>query len=284
MTRAGPELHPLSAFLRPWFATATPDLSLLNAAARQRDLRTGGGAPLRFVVPPVAAEPYEERVFLKGEVATRADNRHDLFNALIWLVFPLTKAALNRRHVAALGKAQKQASAARGPLRDALTQFDECGVIVAGSSAELWTALCAHRWREVFVERRDELQRTTRFLVFGHASHDALAAPFAGLCGKALFVEVDHAWLDLPEAAALAALDARLAALFATGNFSPRDWQPLPLLGIPGATRDNESPGYYEDSRQFRPARTIQAGSSPGNRWMRKHREESPGPAGRNAG
>ena len=284
MTQDRTRLHPLSVFLRPWFAAGKPDLSLLNAAARERGLRTGSGAPLSFVMPSAAGEIYEERIFLKGEVETSADNRHDLFNALIWLAFPLTKAALNRRHAAELDDSQKRGSPARGPLRDALTQFDECGVIVAGSSAELWTALCAHRWREVFVERRDELQRTTRFLVFGHASHDALAAPFAGLCGKALFVEVDHAWLDLPEAAALAALDARLAALFATGNFSPRDWQPLPLLGIPGATRDNESPGYYEDSRQFRPARTIQAGSSPGNRWMRKHREESPGPAGRNAG
>jgi hypothetical protein len=63
---------------------------------------------------------------------------------------------------------------------------------------------CAHRWREVFVERRDELLRSTRFIVFGHASHDALGAPFVGLCGKALFIEVDAAWLELPAPAALA--------------------------------------------------------------------------------
>lgn len=265
MTWAGPELHPLSAFLRPWLV-AGPDLSQLTAAARARGLQSGSGAPLRFVVPSPAVEPYEERVFLKGEVATRADNRHDLFNALIWLAFPLTKAALNRRHVAALSKTQKQSGAARGPLRDALTQFDECGVIVAGSSPDLWATLCAHRWREVFVERRDQLQRTTRFMVFGHASHDALAAPFVGMCGKALFLDVNHAWLDLPEAAALAEIDARLAAIFAVRNFSPRDWQPLPLLGIPGATGDNECPDYYDDPRQFRPARTMPSGSSPGNR------------------
>ena len=157
-------------------------------------------------------------------------------------------------------------------------------MIVAGSCPELWAALCAHHWREVFVARRDELQRTTRFLVFGHASHDALAAPFVGLCGKALFHDVDRAALDLPEAAALVEIDVRLAALFAVRNFSPLDWQPLPLLGIPGATRDNENPDYYEDRRQFRPARTIQSGSSPGNRWMRKHLEESPGPIEQDAG
>ena len=32
-------------------------------------------------------------------------------------------------------------------------------------------------------------------------------------------------------------------------------WRPLPLLGIPGATAENENPAYYDDVRQFRPAR-----------------------------
>ena len=241
-------------------------MARLNAAARERGLVTGSGAPLRFVVPPAAAEAYEERAFLAGEVATRPDNRHDLFNALVWLAFPRTKAVFNRRHFAALSAARQQGATARGSLRDALTQFDECGVIVAGSCPDLWQASCGHRWHEVFVTRREELLRSTRFLVFGHASHDALAAPYIGLCGKALFVAVGDAWLPLPAAAALVQLDARLAELFDTRDWSPRDWQPLPLLGIPGATPDNERPDYYADTRQFRPARTMRPGSSLGNR------------------
>jgi hypothetical protein len=239
---------------------------MLNAVASERGLVTGHGQPLRFALPSSDAEAYEERACLSGEIATRPDNRHDLFNALIWLTFPQTKAALNRRHVAALNAARQKGCAARGPLRDALTQFDECGVVVAGSSPDLWSALCAHRWHEVFVERREELKQSTRFIVFGHASHDALGAPFVGLCGKAMFVEVDEAWLNLSEMAALAALELRLVALFDAGQFSPRDWQPLPLLGIPGATADNEQARYYDDVRQFRPARTMRPGSSPGNR------------------
>ena len=266
MIRDGAELHPLSAFLQPWFVDGTPAISQLNVAARERGLVTGSGAPLCFVLPSAAAEAYEEHAFLTGEIATRPDNRHDLFNALIWLAFPRTKAALNRRHFAALSQAREQANAARGPLRDALTQFDECGVIVAGCYHELWQALCAHRWREVFVTRREELLRSTRFVVFGHASHDALASPFVGLCGKALFVAVDEGWLSLPQAAAREVLDPRLAMLFAAGNFTPRDWQPLPLLGIPGATADNEQPDYYDDTRQFRQARTMRSGSSLGSR------------------
>ena len=259
-------LHPLSAFLQAWVASGTPDLLRLNALARESGLVTGGGAPLCFVEPIGEPQGYEERAYLAGAIATRPGNRHDLFNALVWLAFPSTKAVLNRRHFAALTAARREGRPERGALRDALTQFDECGVVVAGSSPDLWQGLSAHRWREVFVERRGELLRSTRFIVFGHASHDALAAPFVGLCGKALFLDVDTAWLELSETAALASLDRRMATLFDSGNFSPRDWQPLPLLGIPGATVDNESPDYYDDTRQFRPARTMRPGSSPGNR------------------
>ena len=265
MTGAAAALHPLSAFLRPWLddATGLPDL---NRLARERGLSTGNGAPLSFVPPPSDDSGYEERAWLSGEVATRPDNRHDFFNALIWLAFPRSKAALNRRHSAALLQSRRQGSTVRGALRDALTQFDECGVLMAGTSPELWDALRAHRWRELFVERREELMRSTRFLVFGHASHDLLAAPFVGLCGKALYIEVEVAWLDLPVSEQLAELDARLAELFDSREFSPRDWQPLPLLGIPGATAESERADYYDDGRQFRPARTMRPGSSPGNR------------------
>ena len=280
----GADLHPLSVFLRPWYCGEAPPLSQLNELARKHGLEAGSGAPLSFVAPGTTAQGYEETAYETGEVATRPNNRHDMFNALIWMAFPRAKAALNRRHFAALGEGKKQTATGRGPLRDALTQFDECGVVVAGTRADLWTLLCAHRWREVFVQRRAELLATTRFLIFGHASHEALAAPFVGLCGKALFIEVDAAWLRLPGPAALAALDATLAEILGNEVLSPRRWQPLPLLGIPGATADNESADYYEDTRQFRPARTMRAGSSPGNRWARKCLEESPGPIERNAG
>ena len=279
-----PALHPLSAFLAPWLADGVPDLDVLNELAARCALVSGSGASLRFVRPVADDRGYEERAYREGTIATRPGNRHDLFNALIWLAFPRSKAALNRRHHDSLVLARTAGSTGRGTLRDALTQFDECGVVVAGTAPDLWRALGEHRWREVFVERRDELLHSTRFIVFGHASHDALAAPFIGLCGKALFIEVDAAWLDQSQAQALGRLDIRLAALFDHGDFSPRDWQPLPLLGIPGATVDNEQSDYYADPRQFRPPRRMQSGSSLGNRWTRKCLEESPGPAGRNAG
>lgn len=284
-------LHPLSNFLKPWLADGEPTLAQLNEAARQRDVTSGGGMPLQFVRPVADGLSYEERIFSSGAVATREANAHDLFNALIWLIFPQTKALLNRRHVQALREQGRAAcSLSRGPLRDALTQFDECGVIVAGTSPDLWEAICAHRWHEAFVIRRYELKRTTQFIVFGHASHEALMSPFNGVCGKAIFLPLNADCFAVIDDAGPAVLDERLARRLASADYlprTPRDLQPLPLLGIPGATAENEAATYYADTRQFRPARTMHAGSSLGSRWMptqMRHLEESPGPAEQDAG
>ncbi len=277
-------LHPLSNFLQPWFTNGEPTLAQLNEAARQRDVKSGGDMPLQFVLPVADNLSYEERIFRFGAVATRENNAHDLFNALIWLTFPQTKALLNRRHVLAL---REQGNTVRGPLRDALTQFDECGVIVAGTCPELWEAISAHRWHEAFVIQRKALCRTTRFIVFGHASHEALMSPFNGLCGKAMFLPMTEVSLATFDHVGNAVVDVLLARRITSADFSPRDWQPLPLLGIPGATAKNEAAEYYDDTRQFRPARTMPAGSSPGSRWMptqMRHLEESPGPAEQDAG
>ncbi len=263
---SGAALHPLSAFLGDWFAAGVPGIDALNHEATRRGLQTGGGAPLRFVLPCAAhtasgAPGYERQAFEHGEICTRPDNPHDLFNALIWLAFPQAKAMLNRRHHEVLqrsGDTQR-----RGSLRDFLTQFDECGVIVAGMPDDMIAAMRAHRWSEVFVARRAELQRVS-FVLFGHGSHDALRQPFIGLCGKALFLDVTNV-TNLT----LSALDVALAHRIASVDFScsPRQLlQPLPLLGIPGATPDNEHPDYYANRQQFRPPRTMSAGSSPDSR------------------
>ena len=91
--------------------------------------------------------------------------------------------------------------------------------------------------------QRAEVERTMRFVVFGHASHEALLAPFLGLCGKALFLPVTEAMLSRIDQGDLFEVDALLARRLTSADFltcTPRAWQPLPLLGIPGATVENE--------------------------------------------
>ena len=246
--------HSLHAPLVPCLRQGLYSLADLNTAATTADLRTGGGLPLRFV-PPGSGDGYEASAYLRGEVETRPDNWHDLFGAWVWLAFPRSKAVMNRLHWEALQKETGR----RGPVRDALTQFDECGVVVLSTDRGLWQDICQHRWREVFAERRDDVQRHLRFLVFGHASHDALQNPFIGLCGKAVCFDVAELPTSLLDQVSLA--DRLLADyLVQHDNLRPRCWQPLPLLGIPGATPDNERLGYYDDHRQFRPLHVAARG------------------------
>jgi hypothetical protein len=117
--------------------------------------------------------------------------------------------------------------------------------------------LRAHAWKELFWQRRAQVAREMRFFVFGHATWDQLRAPFVGLTAKAVFLEVEASWLAWPLPQQVIDVDVRLAALFSQpdAHARPRDFQPLPLLGIPGVTAENVDPAYYDDTRQFRPKR-----------------------------
>ncbi len=214
------------------------------------------GRPLRFVPPRADGIGYEARAWERGEVETRPENWHDFFNALVWLAFPQAKRAITAAHVAAM----QPAGGERGAVRDALTHFDECGIAVLSTRAELLALLRGFQWRELFVARRAEVRASMRFVVFGHATYEALLAPFRGLTAKAVLLEATPDALALPAAALAAAVDARLAAELAGGTYRrPRDFQPLPLLGIPGVTPASEDPRYYDDAWQFRPGRRARS-------------------------
>ena len=192
------------------------------------------------------------RIWERGEVETRPDNWHDFFNALVWLAFPHTKNAISAAHV----RAMQQTGEQRGRVRDALTHFDECGIVVLSARDDLLDLLRNFRWRELFVDQRAAVRRDMRFIVFGHATYEALLAPFRGLTAKALLYPVDDGCLQMPTGELVAAVDQRLAADVAADCLRhPRDLQPLPLLGIPGLTPESEDPAFYEDTWQFRPGR-----------------------------
>ncbi|WP_300454141.1 DUF3025 domain-containing protein [Accumulibacter sp.] len=233
---------------------SAPGLALLDELSATRDLRTQSGQRVVFRPAPADGLDYETRIWTRGEVATRPDNWHDFFNALVWLTFPLTKAALNACHVEAL--AAPIGGHGRGQARDALTHFDECGVVVVSSDPSLLGLLRSFRWRELFWERRLDLRRALCCFVFGHATYEQLLRPFRGLTGKAVLYAVDSAWLQRPPSEQLADLDRRLAGELEAGLYrQPRALQPLPLLGLPGVTPDSDNPAYYDDPYQFRPGR-----------------------------
>lgn len=249
---------PFSSFLfdplRRWLAQlpAQPDLAALTELAEKHPVQTDTGQRVRFVPPQTDGLVYECRIWESGEVETRQDNWHDFFNALVWLSFPQTKNAISAAHV----RTMQQPGEQRGRVRDALTHFDECGIVVLSARPDLLQLLRDFRWKELFVVRRADVLRDMRFVIFGHATYEALLAPFRGLTAKAVLYEIDEAWLHLSVEELLALLDRRLSADVAADCFvHPRDLQPLPLLGIPGVTPENDEPGYYDDTWQFRPGR-----------------------------
>ena len=234
----------------------TPDLpglaeldALYAEATAGTDVRR-----LRFVAP-VEGAAYEAHIADHDAVPTRPADWHDFFNALAWCVWPRTKSTCNRLHLQASEARSAAGLSGRGPLRDALTQFDECGVLVIGSDAEILHLLAAHEWEEALWTRRARLVNWTRFLVFGHASWEQLRAPFTGLCAKVIYRQVDEAWLALSAVQRQAEADAWLAdhLVGMADELAPRLLKPLPLLGIPGVTPASDSADYYRDPRQFRP-------------------------------
>ena len=254
MITPAPYASPLYEPLRRWLDQLPPGPDTVAAAAlgERFPILVPGGGRIRFVPPRADGLVYECRILDTGEVATRPSNWHDFFNALVWLTFPQTKLAISARHAQAMAPA----GTARGSTRDALTHFDECGIVVLSSKPELLALLRDFKWKPLFVERRAEVMRAMRFVVFGHATYESLLNPFRGLTAKAILHEVDDGWPGMPVAEQVAAVDALLAADFANGCYTrPRDFQPLPVLGIPGVTPDSEVASYYDDHWQFRSGR-----------------------------
>lgn len=247
-----------------------PDTQVLDDIADNcgRRVVNANGVRVRFVAqdakPRKREETFEPRAFLRGEVLVRRFSWHDLFNALVWMTFPVAKAALNARHYHALSR---RTGANRTREESALTQFDEDGMIVLSSDAGLLDLVRGFRWKTLFWDRREEAKARMRFLVFGHALYDKARAPFVGMTGKALLFEVPERVLGA-ERAALCAESDRLTALRlwdAGALTDPRALAPLPVLGVPGWWAENESEAFYDNPVYFRAGRfrnRIQADSS----------------------
>lgn len=134
-----------------------PTLDELNAAldplvnpAGLRPVRFAASTPRsrRAKLRPVESL-YDVRIHRDGEVSTRLANPHDLFNALIWALYPRAKRALARRqhdaHLARLGAEVRALPNARSREQDTLAMIDEGGVLVGpAGSAVFGHALYEH--------------------------------------------------------------------------------------------------------------------------------------------
>ena len=236
-----------------------PDQQDYDQLLQQARLISQLPAQLRFCCDLQADAYYEMHISRTGEVPTRSHNWHDWFNALAWLAWPHSKAALNTRHVRAIRNGEQK----RGPRRDAATLLDECGVIVACARPELGQALDDMQWQTLFVDERAAWGQHISVHTLGHAIFEVGLQPHIGWCGKALLLEVDTGFFQQDERAQRAWLDIRLATLLADDDWlaSPRQLWPLPLLGIPVWWPDNENPAFYRNTDYFRPSRRAKSSS-----------------------
>jgi hypothetical protein len=214
---------------------ATDSQSIAAALNASRD---DLASSIRFVDQTAlpAGEAYESFIARTSCVPTR-DNLHDLFNGLMWLSYPQTKRRLNELQARQIDL--HGTSGPRGPLRDSLTLFDENAAILQ-APADLLNALRKRDWQTLFTARRAQWQ-SARLAVFGHALMEKLMQPRKSITA--------HVW-------AVADLtDDALASSLTVERLLARPFLPLPVLGVPGWWRENEAPGFYDDTEVFRPPR-----------------------------
>jgi Protein of unknown function (DUF3025) len=232
-----------------------PELAALNARSQHRSLANYRGHSIRFVAPAddeFASMHYEKRIAETGEIVTR-ENWHDFFNAMQWLTFPKSKAAISEMHARLLA-AQIDGVKVRSIARDVLTLFDEGGVIVASADESLLTHIRNFEWKKLFVERRDEVKKNMKFYLAGHSVLEKMLDPFVGVTAKALLLKVDDNFFSQSHDAQLREIDLRAAEWLTSAQSlaSTRNLHPLPILGIPGWFAANELPSFYDDAHYFR--------------------------------
>lgn len=230
-----PHLPALHALLR--VAMAENAASMLNAAAARYP-----ACPVRFVAQAELpqGEAYEAFIARTGTVPTR-DNLHDVFNGLMWLGWPQTKQRLNQLQAEAIRS--QGVSSVRGPMRDALTLFDENSALLAAPD-ELAQALQAREWSRLCVDLR-AMWSQVQIVLFGHALLEKLLQPRKAITA--------HVWL-VPSVN-----DVVVARSLTAERLLTKDFHPLPVLGVPGWWADNAQPAFYADTQVFRRARIQDA-------------------------
>jgi hypothetical protein len=244
---------------QPWLAPWRPEAAGLLAHLEAGQSVAGAlnslnaspwRAPVCFVAQSElpAGQAYEQFIFETRQVPTR-DNLHDLFNGLCWLQFPHTKRRLNALQAAQI--AVGGVLPTRGPVRDALTVFDENSALLMAPQP-LWDALQARQWQRLFIELRP-LWHEARLVLFGHALLEKLANPRKSITA--------HVYLGMPDISdpdaleSPGSLDRWVASDLSAAKLAGKPFAPLQVLGVPGWWAANENFSFYDDSDIFRPAK-----------------------------
>ncbi|MBX3617461.1 DUF3025 domain-containing protein [Nitrosomonas sp.] len=259
-----PLLNPFSCFRKNFIDFESwPSISDLNRLCDLRNsaIITRSGESVRFVPQIIdrlkQEQKYESRIYLSGQIQTRIKNWHDFFNALVWQVFPHSKSELNQLHFLAQLSESKNNIKNRCAIRDAVTLFDESGVIVTCSNNLLIQLLENFEWKELFWKHRKCVLSSMRFFIYGHGLYEKALNPYTGMTGKGIIFNVNRDFFSKTLSDQLFSVDTMLESYLSQNLLSSSNLTPIPLLGYPGWIRDNESETYYDNKAYFRDRRII---------------------------
>lgn len=211
----------------------------------QQSIKNSEKQSIKFVAQQssgVFEATYEPRIYLQGEVQTRTQNWHDLFNALIWCTFPTIKAKLNYHQYHAL--CARNNSKQRSGLENFLTLFDENGLVILSSDNNLLSLIEQKQWQTLFLDCRQQLKETLKCYVIGHSLHEKFLNPYIGMTGHALLFHSDG--FDQCDT-----VTSCFQAL-SLPSMTSRDLSPFPVLGLPGWHPQNSDPRFYDNNAYFR--------------------------------
>ncbi len=233
----------------------------INRLMQEQNLSNVAGHALHCIPQHDLPEgvQYESHIYSTGGIPTR-DNLHDFFNALMWLRFPQIKKILNHiqaveiKNRAELAQGSSQHNSQRGRQRDAATLFDENAALWMCSDPSLTLALQQHTWTDIFLTRRDELEKHCEVVVFGHALLEKLTSPYKAITAHAWVVQVDDDWFDQPDSQRWDQVDQLVSQRLQQG-FDSQDFTPLPVMGLPNWC-EGQDIQFYANQQVFRPLRT----------------------------
>jgi hypothetical protein len=231
----------------PWAESEHwPDVEALNQSSVTL-LHAYTGKPLAFAKQSVEllndGLHYEQRIFQRGLIATRENNWHDLFNAMMWLKYPKIKSSLNARQ---WGDIEHYGLKTRTPSQCAMTLFDEAGAIVT-MPPEMLECWKQHDWHGLFIEHADAWREgRASVAVFGHALLDHALVTETLLVAKCIVLE---------EKSDLQTCFGRIADDIFTENClqTNRELRTLPLCGIPGWHSATDSAEFVKSAACFSP-------------------------------
>ncbi len=199
-------------------------------------------------------ENYEQRIYRKGQLQTRAANWHDYLNLLVWMTFPRLKRQLNKLQFKQAVLQQEQGLKSRSMIQQKLAHFDECGVIVVSTNVQLFELLKAHRWQELFYDCSDCIGDEIDFFIFGHGLYEKALTPYLGMTGKSILLQVNDDFFQQNIQEKLARIDSSLEKSLVGDNeeYQEQNLHPVPVLGVKGWYAGKQDVAFYQNKSYFR--------------------------------